>query len=259
MNNNITPEMLIRYMDNELTAEERLQVEKELATDPEASEQLRKLQVAKQALKQYARKEQVAAIRKEMMQEGDMASATLHQSDHPAKVRWLRTTLRAAAVIILLVVVAGIVQYSLLDNERLYRTQYQSFSLGTARAENKTSQIEEAFRRKDYQAVISFYRQSDSAAATDNFIAGQAFLATDNAANAIAAFEKQLAINSSLDFKPYQDDTEYYLALAYLKAGDVNKALPLFRKINTQSSHAYHREVSSWYLTKLEWLERKQK
>lgn len=254
MNNNITPDMLIRYMDNELTAEERLQVEKELA-DPQVSEQLHKLQLAKQAFKQYARKQQVAAIHKEMLGEQGKAAPAIGPLERPD--RW-RTAMRVAAGIILLLVVAGIVQYSVLDNERLYYSQYQAFSLGTARAENNISPMEAAFRNHDDQSVIRLYRDADSLAVTDHFLAGQSFLASDDAANAIAAFEKQLTVNNALDFKPYQDDTEYYLALAYLKAGDVLRALPLFRKINKQPSHAYHREVSDWYLLKLEWLQRKQ-
>lgn len=251
MNNNITPEMLIRYLDNELTAEEKLLVEKEL-TDPQVSEQLRKLQVAKQAFKQYARKLQVAGIHKEMMQHQRSESAK-----PAAKLRWLRTAMRVAAIVILLVVGAGIIQYSLLDNQRLYNSQYEAFTLGTARSQVATSAIEEAYRQNDMPLTVERYKQAAAIAPTDHFFAGQAFLALNDAPNAIAAFEKQLAVNSNVQFKPYQDDTEYYLALAYLHSGNVSKALPVFEKIHNQPSHTYHREVSGWYILKLQMLKRK--
>jgi tetratricopeptide (TPR) repeat protein len=257
MNNNITPEMLIRYLDNELTAEEKLQVEKELA-DPDVNDQLSRLQLAKQAFKQYARKQQVAGIHKEMMG----AIRPLPQVDRTKTSQrpnryLLRTAMRVAAIVILLVVVAGIIQYSLLDNQRLYSSQYESFTLGTARSNAVVSPIEEAYRQNDMPLTVQRYKEAGSTATTDHFIAGQAFLALNDAPNAIAGFEKQLAINSSLEFKPYQDDTEYYLALAYLHAGNIAKALPIFEKIHNQPSHAYHREVSGWYIFKLQMLKRK--
>jgi tetratricopeptide (TPR) repeat protein len=260
MNNNITPEMLIRYLDNELTAEERLLVEKEL-TEPQLSGQLHKLQVAKQAFKQYALKLQVAEIHKEMMQQkGSLGPLNRPESSTAkpvAKLRWLRTAVRIAALIILLVVVAGIIQFSVLDNQRLYSSQYETFTLGTARSQAAMSPIEEAYRQNDMPLTVQRYKQASAVASTDHFIAGQAFLSLNDAPNAIAAFEKQLAVNSSVEFKPYQDDTEYYLALAYLRSGNVNKALPIFEKIHNQFSHAYHRAVSGWYIFKLQMLKRK--
>lgn len=250
MNNNITPEMLIRYLDNELTAEERLQVEKELG-DPDINEQLSRLQLAKKAFQLYARRQQVAAAIRPLRQVD--RSETSQRPDRS----WLRTAMRVAAVIILLVVVAGIIQYSLLDNQRLFSSQYEAFSLGTYRSDAPPSSIEQAFRQNDFPLVVQRYKETNSIASTDHFLAGQAFLSLNDAPNAIAAFEKQLALNSALEFKPYQDDTEYYLALAYLLAGDIAKALPIFEKIHDQPSHAYHREVSGWYIFKLQMLKRK--
>jgi tetratricopeptide (TPR) repeat protein len=258
MNNNITPEMLIRYLDNELTVQERQQVEQAL-TDAEVNDQLLRLQLAKQALKQYARRQQVAGIRKEMMGEAGATIRQLPQVDRRRPLRWTGRwmLLRIAAIVILLVVVAGIVQYGLLDSQRLYSAQYESFSLGTYRGDVTPSPIEHAFRQNDFPLVVQRYKEASSIASTDHFLAGQAFLSLNDAPNAVAAFEKQLALNSTLEFKPYQDDTEYYLALAHLRAGNVNKALPIFEKIHDQSSHAYHREVSGWYIFKLQMVKRK--
>lgn len=250
MNNNITPEVLIRYLDDELTPQERQLVENELA-DPQVSEQLRRLQISKDAFKQFARKQQVAAIRKEMMAEQKPGRSVVRP------VNWLRATMRVAAVVILLIVVAGIIQYSLLNNQRLYSSQYETFTLGTARSDGAVSSIEQAYRQNDMPLTVQRYKENNSPASTDHFIAGQAFLSLNDAPNAIAAFEKQLAINSKLQFKPYQDDAEYYLALAYLHAGSVDKALPIFEKIHNQPSHTYNREVSSWFIFKLQMLKRK--
>jgi len=243
MNNNITPAMLIQYLDNELGPQDRLLVESQLAADADLREQLERLKLAQQAFKMYARQQQVADIHSEMMKELPRRKTSV-----------LRMAMRIAALVIVLVLIAGLVQYSLLDAGRLYSTQYETYTLGTPRGDD-TVAIEQAYRNHDMAQVIALYENNHTA---DHFLAGQAYLALNAPEKAITAFEAQLKANESATIKPYQDDAEYYLALAWLKAGRTDKALPLFEKIHDQSSHAYHDQVSGWYLTKLRWLKRKQ-
>ena len=92
----------------------------------------------------------------------------------------------------------------------------------------------------------------------DHFFAAQAYLNSNEPHKAITAFDAVLSANASLPFKPHQEDAEYYLALAYLKAGDAAKALPLLESIHDQPAHSYHKEVGSWYITQVRWLTRKQ-
>jgi tetratricopeptide (TPR) repeat protein len=254
MNNNITPEMLIRYLDNELDASQRQLIESQLPTDPGLQQQLERLQLAKQAFTQFARRQQVSSIHAEMMR--DLPSA---QAKPVAPVRYLRATMRIAALLLVLILIAGVVQYSLLDADRLYRSHYDAYTLGTTRDNTNIPPLEQAYRRNDMQQVIALYESSaDSRQPADHFLAGQAYLAIDNPQKAITAFEAQLQANESRTPKPYQDDAEYYLALAWVKSGRADKALPLFQQIHDQKAHAYNREVSSWYLMQLRWLLRKE-
>lgn len=250
MSNNITPDMLIQYLDNELPPQDRLLVESALSADAALQQQLERLKLAQQAFKMYARQQQVSSIHSEMMKEKPLKAR--------APVRTLGRVMRVAALIIVLALVAGLVQYSLLDAERLYRSHYESYTLGTPRDATKASTLEQAYRNNDMALVVSLYESNAAKQPADDFLAAQAYLALDNPQKAIAAFEAQLKANAAANFKPYQDDGEYYLALAWLKAGRTGKALPLFEKIHDEPSHAYHNEISSWYLTKLRWLMRKQ-
>ncbi|HYE56648.1 MAG TPA: hypothetical protein VD996_17490 [Chitinophagaceae bacterium] len=250
MSSNITHETLIRYLDNELEPDDRLYVEAQLLSDPALRGELDKLQLAKQAIRQYGRKQHVATIHRQMMQELRKPKAT--------RVRWMRTSLRIAAILVVALLVAGIVQYTQLDAGRLYNSQYETYTLGVTRnGEAVISGIEDLYRKGRMAEVIAAYEnKSLTPLPSDHFLAGQAYLAGNDPQHATKAFEKQLAVNNTLPyFKPYQDDTEYYLALAYLKADQVSKALPLFRRIRENPSHAYHKEVSGWYLRKLEWLQ----
>jgi tetratricopeptide (TPR) repeat protein len=252
MSNNITPDMLIQYLDNELPGQERLHVESQLASDPELQQQLEKLKLAQQAFKMYARRQHVSSIHAEMMKELPRKTAA------KAPVRILRMAMRAAALVLVLLVIAGLVQYSLLDANRLYRSQYGYYTLGTSRDAAGVSALEKSYREHNTQQVIALYESNASKQPGDHFLAGQTYLSVNDPQKAIAAFEAQLKANEAVDLKPYQDDAEYYLALAWLRAGRTDKALPLFEKIHNQPAHAYHDQVSGWYLTKLRWLQRKQ-
>ncbi|HYF30763.1 MAG TPA: hypothetical protein VD993_06565 [Chitinophagaceae bacterium] len=252
MSNNITPDILIQYLDNELPPDERLYVEAQVLADAGLQQQLERLRMARQAFEHYAIKEKVSNIHQQFMQER-------RQAPKPGtKVYWLRTTLRVAAIVLVLLVVAGVVQYSLLDNDRLYSSHYEQFTLGTARSDSDASALQQAYQRGNMPGVIGLYEQRSATQRADHFLAGQAYLATGNAVKAAAAFDAQLTANDTLSLKPYHDDAEYYLALAYLKAGLTDKALPIFEKINRQPSHTYNSEVSGWFLTQLRWLKAKQ-
>lgn len=251
MSNNITPEILIQYIDDELVPDERLYVEIQVAASADLQQQVNRLRLARQAFTQYALKEKIAAIHTAVMQERK-------QQAPKAKVRWLRSAMRVAAILLVVLVIAGIVQYSLLDADRLYSKQYEQFTLGTTRGDSGISPLEQAYRRGDMQQVITRYEQRTNAQTADHFLAGQAYLTANDPQKAVAAFDAQLTANASVDPKPYQDDAEYYLALAYLKAGNTEKALPIFERINKEGSHTYNREVSSWFLTQLRWLRSRQ-
>jgi tetratricopeptide (TPR) repeat protein len=252
MSNNITPETLIRYLDNELEPDDRLYVEAQLLSDPALRAELDRLQLAKQAIVQYARRQHVGSIHKEMMVE---------RQPKVTRVRWMRVSLRIAAVLLVALLAAGIVQYTQLDAGKLYNAQYEAYSLRVTRDSDEViSRLEEYYRTGRMKDVIAQYEDpSLTHLPSDHFLAGQAYLSQNDPQKAITAFEAQLAANKLLTIKPYQDDSEYYMALAYLKAGDVSEAIPLFRRIHDTPSHAYHKEVSSWYLRKLQWLEWKSK
>lgn len=252
MSNNITPDILIQYLDDELDPDYRLYVESQVAADPALQQLLERLRTAREAFVQYARKDAVTNIHRQVMQERK------HPPARVATINWVRVTLRVAAVVLLLVVIGGIVQYSLLDADRLYSSHYTQYTLSIPRDDSSASGLQQAYRNGDMQGVIELYEKRAAGQTIEHFLAGQAYLSLNDPQKAVAAFDAQLTANESLPLKPYQDDSEYYLALAYLKAGNTGKALPIFEKINREPSHIYNREVSGWFLTQLRWLKAKQ-
>ena len=251
MNNNITPDTLIQYLDNELDPDYRLYVESQIKADPALQQLVERLKLARQAFVQYARNEAVSDVHRQVME-------NRKQQKPVVKINWLRTSLRVAAIVLVLIIIGGIVQYSLLDKDRLYSKHYEQYTLSIPRDDASVPLLQQAYKKGDMSLVAALYENTTGGQPTEHFLAGQAYLALNNPQKAVAAFDAQLNANASLQFKPYQDDSEYYLALAYLKAGNTDKALPIFEKIHRETSHAYNGEVSGWFLTQLRWLKAKQ-
>lgn len=250
MDNNITPDTLISYLDNELEPDERLYVEARLAADPALGLQLQRLALARQAAAHYGTRQRVAEIHREMMQE-----MRAKPRARVLRVRWL---LRVAAVLLVMLLVAGVVQHWLLDENRLYNARYERYAMSITRDDDTAiSRIAQLYGAGNLQEAASAYEdQSQAPLPSDHFLAAQAYLSMNETGKAILALEAQLRANGSLgSFKPYHDDAEYYLALAYLKDGRLAQAIPLFRHIHDTPAHAYHRQVSSWYLWRLQWLQ----
>ena len=70
------------------------------------------------------------------------------------------------------------------------------------------------------------------------FYLGQAYLANDEEDKAIPLFKE---LKSSPDFS-FVEATEWYLALSYLKVGDMNKAKKELSQISSSAKHAYRKQ-----------------
>jgi predicted patatin/cPLA2 family phospholipase len=73
----------------------------------------------------------------------------------------------------------------------------------------------------------------------DAFLVGLSYLNTDNAASAITWLAPFLNSNSS-----FQEDAEFYTALAYIKTKEYKKADEIVQKIIKQKDHLYRQQFS---------------
>jgi tetratricopeptide (TPR) repeat protein len=71
------------------------------------------------------------------------------------------------------------------------------------------------------------------------------YLELKNPAKAIEAFRGIVSTNETDAGKIWQDETEYYLALAYIANRDYDFALELLEKIKQEPAHTYHERVSA--------------
>jgi hypothetical protein len=60
-----------------------------------------------------------------------------------------------------------------------------------------------------------------------------------------------LSLNTAAGATFFKDDTEYYLALSYLKNKEIKLAYPLFVSIYNNSDHLYNEKITAGMMRKL--------
>jgi hypothetical protein len=245
-------ELAIRYLDNELSAEERAAFETSMQSDPALEEEVRNLDLARAAINDYGIRGQVKTVHQQMMRE------LRHESASASNVRqMLRRALSIAASIIVLVAAFGVYQYASTSPQKLYADHYELYMPGTSRGDNSESTLVQAFRNKSWQQVVTVFHSLQQPTVQDRFLAGQSLLALDSTHAAITQF-RELLSNTSSSHADYRDDAEYYLGLTYIKNNQAALAEPIFRKIYEDKNHLYHDKVDRWFLMKLRLLKWKQ-
>jgi len=253
-NQDNTIEMLIRYIDNELSDTEKAATEKLLQEDAALQERLQNLVASKQAIRSLGIKQQVQLLQQEYLNEvtkQETPTAKVIKASNP-----LKAFMRIAAALILVVAGYGVYQYTATTNSSLYEDNFISYQLPVTRGNVQETNIDSLYHAKRYDAVIAAVSAKQSKTQEDYFLAAQSALMLNNANAAIEDFQKIELLNNNSSDKYFAEETDYYLALAYIKANRIEEAKKQLEKITSNRQHAYYnkaKEISSMKLTILEW------
>jgi hypothetical protein len=252
MNHNYThTELLTKYLEGELKGEALQKLEVRIKKDHSLQQELENLKMSLEAIKSYGLYKKVSLIHADMMKE-------LRLQPHTGRTgRLVKSTLKIAATVFIILGSAFLYQYITLSPQSLFRNNFQAFTLHENRGNVMESALEQQYRLTNYPAVTALFQKLQTKTIQDYFFAGNAYLRQNNPTEAVKCFLSVGGINKLQQTHLYEDDTEYYLAMSYLQQDEPAKAYPLFEKIHADRSHLYHSKVSTWFLTKLHWLHAK--
>jgi hypothetical protein len=249
-------ELLIDHLDKKIQGESLPEAETLLQTDSNAREEWQYLQAAVDAVEHHALHAKVAAIR------SAYAEASADKADSaPAKkpvVRSItRNIYRIAAAIVLLIGSLAIYKFITVNADDFYTRHYIAYELPTSRSGAETPAIEAAYRNADWNAVINLYNSLSAKGNQDHFLAGIAALELKQFPQAIERFTQILNNNSVNNDTYFQDESEYYLALAYIANDEIAKASTLLDKIKADNNHLYREKAEDMSGTDFKILELK--
>jgi len=238
------PEYLIDQLDQSLSGAIAPELSERLVHDQELAHEWQTLNLAVMAIREAGLNDQVAAIRKEFL-----AQPLQETKQKPAVVRTLyKNVLRIAASVIILAAAVSIYKYSTVNSVAVYDQYYSAFELNTSRGAGSSDAMEQAFRDKQWKEVVNQFNGLQVKNNKSYFLAGMADMELKNPAAAAPLFEQIIDKNKQSGENYFQDEAEYYLAIAYLGNHESGKAIVLLRKIKADKDHLYNRVVSnmSW-------------
>lgn len=229
-------EILIDYLDNDLSAEEATQIENMLGANPALAADLEYLKLAVHTVQLDAINEKVSQVRLSHKN-------TVVAVDQPAggKIRRMYTIrMRVAAIFILLMGLAVLYKYMSVNDQSVYNKQFTGYELGTTRgAENRDPQSD-AYQNKNWNEVIALFKAENNKTNKSYFLAGISEMQLNHFPGAILNFQNILNSDVNSSEKTYREEAEYYLSLAYLMNHEETKALALLNKIKSDTNHMYY-------------------
>ncbi|MEJ7610242.1 MAG: hypothetical protein WKF88_03580 [Ferruginibacter sp.] len=240
-------EEIMRYLDNRMTENERLDFEAEMKHDIQLSAEVGDLVMARDAVKLFGINNDVSRIRKEAP--GNIKQETPVIKMPPYR-KLLRYSIAAAASVLLLFFAARFFDDPLSTADQFYNEGYSRYEIPALRGTGTTlSAAEQAYLTGNYTEVINLYHGETGHTPGEMLIAGIACLETGKASEAIEIFsalrDKGIAENTN----SFRDEAEYYLALAYLKNNNYTSAIPLMEKISADKNNPYHRKFTAGYIS----------
>jgi tetratricopeptide (TPR) repeat protein len=248
-NNNTNTDMLIQYLDNELSQEDKINVENQLKHDTVMQQELENLSLAKSAIKTYGLKKHIGSIHAEMMSELVIKNPLPTQQGVVRQM--ISISMKVAAAIFIVMLGVGVYQYTTATPGKLFASNYKPYTLSVNRGALEIGMMESAFQEKKYATVITQFEALKEVGAKEIFLAGVAYMETNNYKNAIIAFNKVLSKNALNKTTIFNDDAQYFLALSYLKNNDIKLATPVFEMINKNTNHLYNDKVSDAFIRSL--------
>lgn len=211
--------------------------------------------VAVEIIRQYSILEQVQKVHEQMLSEYQPSNAK-----PGGKLISISNTrrfyMKIAAGLFIILSGAIMALYFNSTGKDFYQSHYTAYNLSETRSIGAAPETElvKAYKSGDFTSVISYFSKIANPGNRELFFAGNAYLETGNPVKAMELFQLIITRNKTNGELLYQDEAEYYLAMAYLSNNETGKALPILTAISNEPAHTYHNKVSKMALLRMKWL-----
>jgi hypothetical protein len=225
-------EILIDYLDNQLSQEEAARVETLVQKDILVAGDLQYLKLALDTVRLDAINGKVSAIRRSL----ESAKTT----EKPAAIvrSMYKMSMRIAAIFILVIGVTALYKYVSVNDQSVYNKQFIGYELSNSRGQERRDAEVEAYQNKNWNEVVAVYSAEKNRSIKAVFLAAMAEMQLNHFPQAVTLFENIL--NTKSGDKAFREEAEYYVSLAYLMNHEENKGIQMLDKIKADTSHTYY-------------------
>lgn len=252
---NAAPDILVRYLDGELSGEEKQRLEQQLSQDAAMQEQLDSLRSTREAVRLYGLKQKISGIHVEMMEE--LQPGVKKMQPVNARKKFIRYSIGIAASLLLLIGGYMIFNQREPSPEKLFASNYRTYELVTMRGNAAETKVEKAYQAKNYTEVLRIHDAGEDHTPMGEFLCGAAALETKDLPKAIKCFNEVLDASRETGVPLLKDEAEYYLSLTYIRNQDYEEALVLLNTIQNDPAHKYNDKVDDKLINQVERLQEK--
>jgi tetratricopeptide (TPR) repeat protein len=255
MENNVTYDMekLEKYLSGELSASETGAISDRLKVDSAMREEIDLLKNLQETIRKEAIRQKVKFLQTQFLKQ---------DPDEEEKAVTIKPTmqwaLRIAASFLIVAIGYGVYQFSATNADALYQSNFVPYQLPIVRGTEETSSLlDSLYNAQQYEALVKKAAEATTHPPHDNFLVAMSFIQTGDFAKAQATLEALVKSNAESGDRFFEQEAEYYLALAYIQTNHIDNAISLFEKIKQDKKHLYHYNVSTTDLWKLKILKAK--
>lgn len=227
-------ELLIDYLDKKLSPEENTELESIIGQDKNTASDFEYLKLAVETVRLNAIAGKVSAVFQSLHATSHNQSAR----DHGTIRQLYRTGLRIAAILVLMFSSAVVYKYITITSQSVYKNQFVPYDLSITRGEEVRDREAEAYSNKNWSQVTAIFNSQKVKSNKSYFLAAVAEMQLQHYAQAVNLFQYILG-NISED-SSFQEEAEYYCALAYLMNHEEAKSIGLLNKIKSDINHRYY-------------------
>lgn len=245
-------ERIQRYLDGEMTEEELWSFQQDLKDDPELKEKLDLHHLVEKSLKEKSEKEFRDKLENSYYKSRPDSTKTPSVEKPSLKLVYFFISFAAALIVGLLIFINGTVP----DKDSLFEEYYTPINVmyGTRSAEASPAESNlisgiKAYHMRDFERserlIESYLLNETDKKAVANYFLGLAKVELQDFTNAAKCFKNVL--NDSANY--YQEHSQWYLALVFLKNDQLEEAKQLFTQISLEGT--VHSEDSKEILKKI--------
>lgn len=226
------PEFIERYLDGEMSPEEKTWFEKEMEDNPELGDEIQ------------LRKEVNEAIMEEDVIQLRMQLDGIHRKRQAEKIRTVkpaRTTRRvllatsSVAVLTVFILLGGRYWWGNVAPEKIFNRYYEPYEMPVYREAGTATDLlflkaMETYQNREFDRAIELFEEvlaQDVTKMDANLMSGISKIETERYGEATTNFRRIIDHRDNL----FLDQAEWYLALSYLMTGETGKATALFEQI----------------------------
>lgn len=262
-------ERIDQYLSNQLPVGEVAELERDLQEKPELRELLDRVDMARRTIRTQAIRAEVRQVHQSFIpnyrqqthndqESDDQGAPVMPLHDRGAgRGRPFGWIMRVAATVLLAVVGYSGYQFATLDRQAVYEGIFVDYRLPTTRGAGSSQLVlDSLYQAGNYAAVIQQLTTiaPQQQQPRQHFLGAMSHLKLRQYPAAVAQFQALREVNRRSTTPDFEQETDYYQALAELGAGNYERAYTGLENIYNNPRHLFHNNVSRSDLWKIKLL-----